>query len=136
MTDQPNDGEEEQRDPSPAERITLAIGIALILGLMALVTYLTFAGGDDPPSIAATPLIEEMRSDGATFYVPIEIVNHGDRPAQDAIVRAALATGGDTAEEAEITVDFLAAGETSEGVAVFSHDPTVGQLKVDVVSFR
>ena len=55
------------RERSVAERTTLAISIILILGLVALVTYVSINGGNEPPIVEAKPLLAEMRHEGELY---------------------------------------------------------------------
>jgi uncharacterized protein (TIGR02588 family) len=53
------------------------------------------------------------------------------------VVILAELTGGDgSSEERELTLDFLAGGETREGTVVFASDPASGELTVDIASFQ
>jgi uncharacterized protein (TIGR02588 family) len=125
-----------QRGRSVAEWTTLAISIILILGLLALVTYVSMTGGNEPPIVEARPLLDEMRHEGESFYLPVEVTNRGGRTAEEVVVQAELTGSDGSAEESEFTLDFLAGGETREGTAVFATDPSTGELTVDVASFQ
>ena len=132
------DGEERSEGPgrSAAEWTTLAISIVLILGLLALVTYVSINGGNEPPIVEARPLLDEMRHEAESYYLPVEVTNRGGRTAEEVLVTAALAGSDGSAEESEFTLDFLAGGETREGTAVFTTDPSAGELTIDVASFQ
>jgi uncharacterized protein (TIGR02588 family) len=132
------DGEEqpEGQGRSAAEWTTLAISIVLILGLLALVTYVSISGGNEPPIVEARALLDEMRHEGETYYLPVEVTNRGGRTAEEVLITAALAGSAGSAEESEFTLDFLAGGETREGTAVFTTDPSAGELTIDVASFQ
>jgi uncharacterized protein (TIGR02588 family) len=125
-----------KRGRSVAEWTTLAISIILILGLLALVTYVSITGGDEPPIVAARSLPDEIRHEGEAYYLPVEVTNHGGRTAQEVLIKAELVAGDGSAEETEFTLDFLAGGETREGTAVFATDPSTGELTIDVASFQ
>ena len=134
-----DEGEQEatgQRERTAAEKITLAISIILILGLMALVTYVSITGGSDPPIVEASPLPDEIRHEGESYFLPIAVTNRGGQTAEEVTVQAELAGGDGSAETSEFTLDFLAGGETREGTVVFASDPAAGQLTVDVASFQ
>jgi uncharacterized protein (TIGR02588 family) len=120
---------------SVAEWTTLAIGAALILGLVGLVTYLYVSGNNRPPVVEAKPLDQEIRREAGAYYVPITVTNQGGRTAEEVVIQAELSTSEEAPEVAEFTIDFLAGGETVEGTVVFSADPSAGELTVDVVSF-
>ncbi len=125
-----------QRERSAAERTTLAISIILILGLLALVTYVSITGGNEPPIIEARPLDQEMRQEGESYYLPVAVTNQGGRTAEEVVIQAELAGSDGSAEASEFTLDFLAGGETREGTAVFATDPLTGELTIDVASFQ
>jgi uncharacterized protein (TIGR02588 family) len=125
-----------RRGRSAAEWTTLAISMILILGLLALVTYVSITGGSEPPIVEARPLPEEIRHEGESYYLPVTVTNRGGRTAEEVLIMAELVTGDGSAEETEFTLDFLAGGETREGTAVFATDPSSGELTIDVASFQ
>jgi uncharacterized protein (TIGR02588 family) len=127
---------EGQRRRSAAEWTTLAVSIFLILGLLALVTYVSMTGGNDLPIVEAKPLPAEMRHEGESYYLPVAVTNRGGRTAEEVVVEAELAGRDGSSEASEFTLDFLAGGETREGTAVFATDPSAGELTIDVASFQ
>jgi uncharacterized protein (TIGR02588 family) len=127
---------EGQRRRSAAEWTTLAVSIFLILGLLALVTYVSMTGGNDLPIVEARPLDQEMRHEGESYYLPVAVTNRGGRTAEEVVVEAELAGRDGSSEASEFTLDFLAGGETREGTAVFATDPSAGELTIDVASFQ
>ena len=127
---------EGQRRRSAAEWTTLAVSIFLILGLLALVTYVSMTGGNDLPIVEAKPLPAEMRHEGESYYLPVAVTNRGGRTAEEVVVQAELAGRDGSSEASEFTLDFLAGGETREGTAVFTADPSEGELTIDVASFQ
>jgi len=135
----PDGGEQEatgQRERTAAEKITLAVSIFLILGLVALVTYVSLTGGGEPPVVEARPLPDEIRHEGESYFLPVAVTNGGGQTAAEVMIQAELAGSDGSAETSEFTLDFLAGGETREGTAVFASDPAAGQLTVDVASFQ
>jgi uncharacterized protein (TIGR02588 family) len=128
--------EPERRGRSAAEWTTLAVSIVLILGLLALVTYVYIGGGNEPPIVEARPLLDEIRHEGESYYLPVEVTNRGGRTAEEVLIMAELAGSDGSAEQSEFTLDFLAGGETREGTAVFATDPSAGELTIDVASFQ
>jgi uncharacterized protein (TIGR02588 family) len=125
-----------QRGRSVAEWTTLAISIILILGLLALVTYVSMTGGNEPPIVEARSLDQEIRHEGESYYLPVSVTNRGGRTAEEVVVQAELAGSDGSSEASEFTLDFLAGGETREGTAVFATDPLAGELTIDVASFQ
>jgi uncharacterized protein (TIGR02588 family) len=127
---------EGQRRRSAAEWTTLAVSIVLILGLLALVTYVSMTGGDDLPIVEARPLSTEMRHEGESYYLPVAVANRGGRTAEEVVVQAELTGSDGTSQASDFTLDFLAGGETREGTVVFDTDPLAGELTIDVASFQ
>jgi len=125
-----------ERGRTVAEWTTLAISIALILGLVALVTYVSLTGGSNPPIVEARPLDAEVRHEGESYYLPVEVTNRGGRTAEEVLIQAELVGGDGAPETAELTIDFLAGGETAEGTVVFTADPLSGELTIGVASFQ
>jgi uncharacterized protein (TIGR02588 family) len=125
-----------KRGRSVAEWTTLAISIILILGLLALVTYVSITGGNEPPIVEAKALADEIRHEGESYYLPVAVTNHGGRTAEEVLVQAKLVRGDGSAEATELTLDFLAGGETRQATAVFATDPLAGELTIDVASFQ
>ena len=134
------EGDEEEatgrRGRSAAEWTTLAISIILILGLVSLVTYVSMTGGNKPPIIEARALLEEMRHEGESYFLPVAVTNRGGRTAEEVLIQAELAGSDGSTEASEFTLDFLAATETREGTVVFATDPSSGELTIDVASFQ
>jgi uncharacterized protein (TIGR02588 family) len=108
----------------------------LIVGLVALVTYVSVTGGSEPPIVETRPLLDEAWHEGESYFLPVAVTNRGGRTAAEVTVQAELAGSDGTAEASEFTLDFLAGGETREGTAVFASDPAAGELTVDVASFQ
>ena len=125
-----------QRRRSGAEWTTLGISIILILALLALVTYVSIGGGDEPPIVEARPLDQEIRHEGESYYLPVAVTNRGGRTAEEVVVQAELAGNDGSSEASEFTLDFLAGGETREGTVVFATDPSAGELTIDIASFQ
>lgn len=129
------DESRERPQRSLAEWVTLGISLAIVFGLLGLVTYLFLDDGQANPVIEVTLRVEETRRSGDRYYVPVEISNTGGRTVEQLQVTVALALPDGSTEDANFTVDFLAGGATEEGVASFSEDPTEHEVSVGAVSY-
>lgn len=118
-----------------AERITMIISIAILAGVVGLAGWASFATGDSPPVIDVDVNMEDMRETDSGFYVPIIITNNGGFTAQSVIVTGELVTDEPEPETAEVTIDFLAAGESETAALVFSTNPNDGELSVAPTSY-
>jgi uncharacterized protein (TIGR02588 family) len=128
------DSSQERQGHSPAEWITLLFSGLLIAAVVVAVGYFEFSRGDAPPTFEVEPESVETRAGSGHYYLPVTVTNIGDEPAQDVRVRVELHTG-ETTETAVFTLDLLAPGASEEGVAVFTHDPSAGEVRAVVESF-
>lgn len=117
-----------------AEKVTMVISIAILAAVLGLASWASFATGDSPPVIDVQVNLEEMRETDAGFYVPITITNTGGLTAQNAMVTGELVTDEPEPETAEVTIDFLAGGESEQAELVFSTNPNEGELTVNPTS--
>ena len=136
-------GMQRQRGPTPPDAgrgvpaaITFSLSLAVVLGLVALVSYQHFARGSEPPTIEVTPQLDAVRRAGDAYYVPVEIKNRGGRTAADLRVQVTLRPSqGEQQEPAELLILFLPAGGTAHGTVVFHEQPSQERLRATVVSF-
>lgn len=136
MRDDDHGGSSNEGGRSTAEWTTLGISITIVLGILGLITYLYVSGGGAPPRITVETKIEELRTEANGYYLPVEVINEGDRTAEEVRVEAELDSGTGQAETAEITVTFLAGGERVSGTFIFSEDPRAGDLTVQAISYK
>ena len=126
--------DKEQKKRTGAEWFTLAISVLIVLVLAGLVIYQEVARGTEPPVIEVQPRLEEVRQEGNTYYVPVEIANKGERTAEDVEGQISLEIEGEEPETIAFAVKFLAGGETDEQTAAFQNDPSKGKL-THVIAF-
>lgn len=132
-----NDGQDSRSTSrSVAEWTTLGISLAVLIGVVCLVTYLYFDGDHRPPAITVDARLSELRSDVGGFYLPVDVVNTGDVTAVDVVIQAELDMGTGTPFTTEFTVTFLAGGEQVRGTFIFGDDPTQGKLEVRAISYK
>lgn len=124
------------RPQSTAEWATLGLSVAIVLAVVALVTYQYLTGGGETPVVNARPLLEDARRQGDRYYLPVAVANSGDLTAQDVRVQVALAPrDGAAPETAEFTLAYLAGGATKTGTVTFRGDPAQGEVRIESVSF-
>ncbi len=111
-----------------AEWISLFVSVAIVLVLVGGLVYQIFARGNRPPVIEVKPLIEEVRQEGDSYYLPLDITNNGDRTAENVEVMLSLDTGEGEPETMQFQVQFLDGGETENQTVVFQNNPTEGEL--------
>jgi uncharacterized protein (TIGR02588 family) len=118
-----------------AEWVTLGVSLVVLLGLVGLVLFVSLTRGDRPSTIKVEPMLSEVRQSEDAYYLPVNITNDGDMAVGDVEVELSLASEGSEPETIAFTVLFLAGGETSQEIVVFSKDPSKGELS-QVVGFH
>lgn len=118
-----------------AERVTMGVSILILASILVLVGWTSMRSGDAPPEIDVVAEIDNVRSAGSLYYVPIVISNHGGRTAQTVTVSGELVHANGEVETADITIDFLAGGESERAELIFSSHPNEGEFTVFPVSF-
>jgi uncharacterized protein (TIGR02588 family) len=119
-----------------AEWTTLAISAAILVGIVGMITWLSFRGDEHPPMVTVEANLEDVRQEDSGYYLPIVIRNEGDDTIEDATVRGELDSGSGQAETVDLTVTFLSGGEEVRGTVVFQDDPTEGELTLAVTSYK
>ncbi len=125
----PRDGDKEGRDErTTAEWVSLVVSVAIVLALVGGLVYQIFVRGNRPPTIEVKPLMEEVRQEGGSYYLPLDITNNGDRTAEDIEVMLSLDTGHGDPETMQFQVQFLDGGETENQTVIFQNNPAEGEL--------
>lgn len=108
---------------SIAEWTTLAISLAIVLGVVGLILAFSVTDRSKPPAIVVEPKLDQVRQAADGYYLPVVIRNEGGRTVEDALVEVELALDDAEPETAELTVVFLAGGVDAEGTVVFTGRP-------------
>jgi uncharacterized protein (TIGR02588 family) len=127
--------EPDQERRAPAELLTLALSVAIIAVVLTLVLWLYLRGDDEPPRIVVSTLLDDVREDEGSWYLPIEVRNDGDRTVANARIEAELDVGEPNPQVAEVTVDYLAGGERVRATLIFTSDPSTGTLTARATSY-
>jgi uncharacterized protein (TIGR02588 family) len=126
---------EQKQQRSVAEWVTFGIASSIVAGIVGLVVYSWVKVGDRPPVLALEQSGKIRQAEGS-FYVPFTLTNKGGETADAVRVTAQLQIDKDIEETGEQQFDFLAGGETEEGVFLFSRNPQNGKLTLRVNSYR
>lgn len=118
-----------------AEKITLVFSLLVLVLIVSLAAWANAQVGNKEPLIEVEIHLENTRETDSGYYVPITVVNSGGLTAQDVVVTGELDIGEDEPQTAEITITYLAGGESAEAELVFSSNPREGDLTVDPTSF-
>lgn len=118
-----------------AERITLTISIVILVGILSVAVWSNMRTGEDTPDIVIEVDMENVQEKEAGFYVPFTITNNGGVTAQDLVVSGELDVGDGQPETADVTIAFLAGGETESAEMIFSTHPEDGEFTIGPTSF-
>jgi uncharacterized protein (TIGR02588 family) len=113
------------------ERITGGIGAAILLGVCLALVWDAWRSDDHPPSFAFA--VDQVLPTSGRHLLRFRVQNTGARAAETITVRGRLLA--DPVEEAELELDFLAAGEEREAALLFTADPRAYPLELSTVSF-
>lgn len=126
MSEQTKARRRTERRPA-AEWVTLAVSVAIVAGLIGLVS-LQF-GPDREVQIEVTARTAEARETAGLHYLPIDVVNRGDRTALDVVVR--VASGEETVD---VAFDVIWGGGSVEARVVLRSPPRAVEARA--LSFR
>lgn len=111
-------------DRTSAERTTLAISVLLLVALIGGLAYLELRRDGRAPRIETTLRFEDAYQHHGDWYVPVTIVNVGDRSTDQLRVTVSREIPGEPPEESDLEYEFVAGHEQVEGIAVFTQRPT------------
>lgn len=121
--------------PSGAERVTLVISLALLVGLIAAIVWIDVRTGNARARISGELDVAHMYVHGDQWYVPVTIRNDGDRTAESLRVDVVRDTDDPQSPEVnDLTFDFVAGGEELDATVAFDERPTLEDLHLDVIS--
>jgi uncharacterized protein (TIGR02588 family) len=118
----------------PAEWITFAIALLIVLSIIGLVLYTWFTQDKQPPVLSITR--GEIREAQGQFYVPFKVTNTGGETAESVQVIGKLRLNEEIEESGEQQIDFLSGGESEEGAFIFTHNPQNGEIVLRVASYK
>ena len=134
----PDGGKDAERDSlrhtPPAEWAVAALGLALVVAVVASLLRDAFRGPPRPPDVTVT--LDTVARGRGGWLVAFEARNAGDETAADLAVRATLVgPRGDTLVR-EARVDYLPPRSRRGGGVVFPADPRAGVLRLEAVGFQ
>ena len=133
------DGQTEHTDDpqrSIAEWTTLAISVAILVGILGLISWLHFNGDNQPPIVTVEPRLDQVRQEESGYYLPVVVRNEGGATIEDVQVQAELDSGSGSPETADFTITFLVGGERVNGTFIFQNDPSQGDLTTAAGSYK
>jgi uncharacterized protein (TIGR02588 family) len=113
-----------------------AVGLVLVVSVLAYLAYEGATMGNDPPIIEVRLGTPEQRTHN--FIVPVTVLNNGDETAEGITIEVTLenaASGGEPVR-GELTIAFLPRRATREGWVTFQQDPRAARLTARVLGYE
>jgi uncharacterized protein (TIGR02588 family) len=123
-----------RRTRTTAEWVVFAIATAIITALAGAIVWL-WAQPYEPATVTVQT-IGDRRVEGSQTYIPVGVVNHGDKTAEAVEVRAAMRVGERIMAEGAQTLAFLSGGRTERLVFVFDDVPPGAEIELRVAGFK
>jgi len=124
-----------RRERTAAENVALGVSLTIVLAVLAAIGVIAATqNGKEGPRFAVE--IGDVRGGGTEHHVQVRVRNVGDATAENVQVHAELAVAGAPPLEGEQHIDFLAAGGQAEVTFVFSEEPVLDRLTIEVASYR
>lgn len=114
---------------SAAEWVSLGLSLVIVAGIVGLVVYAHLTRSDAPPVVAIQPRLDQVRAANGSFYLPVEVTNEGGQTVEALNIDLTLSGEGE-GQAVQVTLPFLADGETARAVVVFGSHPADGTLAV------
>ena len=108
------------------------IGLALVVGALAVLLHQATTGGNGPPAIA-TEVVSVRPVDGA-YRVEVRVSNRGGQTAAELKLAGILSHPGGGAETSDTVIDYLPPHSSRTVTFSFARDPRAAELSVRVVS--
>lgn len=120
---------------SPLEWIAAAVGLALIVGLLAVIGWEAWRGEPGRTPEIEVRLVRIVASAGG-FAVEIEAFNRSGGSAQSVEVEGELTGGGALDETSSVTFDYVPGHSRRSGGLFFRRDPRQGRLELRALGFQ
>ncbi|WP_158580001.1 TIGR02588 family protein [Geodermatophilus marinus] len=124
------EGERREGGTSPGEYVVGALGLVLVLGLLAFLLWDGLVEREGGPRLAV--VVTGVSPAPTGFSVGYEVRNSGGETAEQVEVSGELTREGSVVDEATATVDYVAPGSRRQGALLFGEDPRDGELRVAV----
>jgi uncharacterized protein (TIGR02588 family) len=114
------------------EWAVFSIGLALVVSVLAYLTYDALTLGDTPPTmeVQVGQAVQQLEQ----VLVPITVTNRGEQPAEGVLVEVVRKADQ---QHAQFEIAFLPRGATGEGWAAFEASAdTPGEYSARVIGFE
>lgn len=117
-----------------SEWIAAGIGVALVLGSIAVLVHSALTSPESPPQLSVR--VASIQQTGEQFLVIIEVGNEGGSTAADTRIEAELREHGAVVERSETTVDFVPPKAKRRAGVFFRRKPAPDELTLRASGYR
>lgn len=117
------------------EWIVFYVGLAIVLGLLGYLTYLSIAFEPSPPDIALAYRHEPSTHAPHRFHIVLR--NKGNETAEEVQIELVAMKNGEMTENAILNIPFLPKQSAREGWVVLTQDPALADsVYARVISYK
>lgn len=117
------------------ESISAGIGLAILAGMLGLLTYQALeTPPGDPPVLVAEPV--GLARAAGTYVMEVKVTNHSRNTGAGVQVEGVLKKGGSEIEKSNTTFDYVPGLSETHGGLVFTEDPRQHQLELRVTGYQ
>jgi uncharacterized protein (TIGR02588 family) len=133
MTKLTDNRSSEADNPGWIEWATGLVSAGLVIAMITWVTWEALTAETKPPEFSISVTNREMVEGG--YRVTFDIANRSAQTASAVVVRGEILDGGNVAEDAEVTFDYVPAQSQARGAIFFSRDPGEAEMRVRPVGY-
>jgi len=120
---------------SLAEKVSFSISLFVVGIIISLIAYTWITGNNNPPILSVTTG-SNIRHIEQQYYVPFTVENSGGETVESVEIVAQLLFDNQARETGSQQVNFLSRQEQRKGEFVFTRNPSQGELKIRVASYK
>lgn len=133
------------RDDSPAasaapqklaEWVTTGVSVLIILAVAGYLIHLTTLPESPHVAVQVRPLLQEARTTGDRFALPIELANPSRQTLQDVQAEVSWQSADGQPRRYEFKLDYIGERETQKVFVVLDRDPSTANVQARPLGYR
>lgn len=113
-----NNADIEKKERDIAEITVSIVSLIIVISLIVYMVFDRFTSGNQPPLIEIKPQLKAVKMKNNHYYMPVEIVNSGDKTAQDLWILV------NANEETVVSnINFLPGNGIKKQTLIFNRNP-------------
>ncbi|OHV82269.1 TIGR02588 family protein [Rhizobium sp. LCM 4573] len=123
----------EAHEPHWVEWVTGIVSALIVFLMIAWIAKEAWMEDGAPPEFSIEVTGRGAAADG--YRVEFDIANRATTTAAAVVVRGEIVDGGEVAEDAEVTFDYVPAESKSSGALLFSQDPGAREVRIRTIGY-